>query len=427
MEGIPQLWEFLVTTHPNETCHHHPFLTSYHHHPYTMDTLLSQLKGQGSPFSSPLPTSNVDKLLNTIHLLSQATVFVAQQLQEQKSPVKAKLTTEARPPTSLPTPKPSPPPTAKKVPLPTSMAPILSWVPREPSYYSPPSKPIVKKTLTESVSSSIPTTTPTNPLTKKHRKPKSKQNEPNPTSQPVPTTPLPLPNTPKTPPTPLPTPSTALIEKPAELLPTPSPTPSVASLSLEERCALTKVRRKKRIAARANANPTPTTPMPSTPKPLPTTLPTPSTTQIEKPAATELIDSYIPAHSTIPPLPDQMAETHLNVSSIQQITDRWQAICDKAWAAYHKDRLSTTSPYTPDPLHPEYPVRPSQPRPQSFMDPNRDPYQLPLTGSGVRVDGKWYPVPSSSSPSPPGTPVDPYIRDAILYARPPEDSPHLCT
>ena len=155
-----------------------------------MDTLLSQLKGQGSPFSSLLPTSNVDKLLDTIHLLSQATVLVAQQLQERNSPVKAKLTTEARPPTSLPTPQPSPPPTAKKAPLPTSKAPTLAWVSREPLYYSlfpksiattktsdkvsstvphtstTPPKPITKKTLIENVSSNIPTTTPTTPPTK---------------------------------------------------------------------------------------------------------------------------------------------------------------------------------------------------------------------------------------------------------------------
>ena len=64
------------------------------------------------------------------------------------------------------------------------------------------------------------------------------------------------------------------------------------------------------------------------------------------------------------------------------------------------------TPYTPDPLHLEYPAWPSKPKPMSFEDPNRDPYQEPLTGSGVRLDdGKWYPL--SNRLSPPGTPADP--------------------
>ena len=56
------------------------------------------------------------------------------------------------------------------------------------------------------------------------------------------------------------------------------------------------------------------------------------------------------------------------------------------------------------------------------LPPNQPP---PFTGSGVEVDGKWYPVPSSSSPSPPGSPVDPDELD-LSYARsPPPDDPWL--
>ena len=81
---------------------------------YTMDSLLSQLKGQGSPFASPSPTSNnVEKLLDTIHLLSQATLLVAQQLQEPTLPAKAKPIEVQRP--HLPTPRPTPKPSHKSV------------------------------------------------------------------------------------------------------------------------------------------------------------------------------------------------------------------------------------------------------------------------------------------------------------------------
>ena len=119
-------------------------------------------------------------------------------------------------------------------------------------------------------------------------------------------------------------------------------------------------------------------------------------------------------------MPHETAQTNLDVASIQQITDRWQAICDKAWAAYHKG-FSEPTPYVPDPSHPEYPARPSKPRPQSYKDSDRDPYQEPLTGSGVRLDdGKWYPT--SDSPSPPGSPVDPPFDLQSFLDFPPPDS-----
>ena len=54
------------------------------------------------------------------------------------------------------------------------------------------------------------------------------------------------------------------------------------------------------------------------------------------------------------------------------------------------------------------------------------PFPLPYTGSGLRaeVDTKWWPVPpSNSSPSPPGSPVDPY--DILVHNPPPEDDSHL--
>ena len=210
-----------------------------------MDTLLSQLKGQGSPFPSPSPISNADKLLDTIHLLSQATLLVAQQLQERKQPVKAKPTDkptgEKRLSTSLPTPKPSPPPTVKKASPRTPTALSLSWVPRAPEHYSPPSKtppftapitgtpttgaPVTAPPPPEKLPTPTPITTPTPRPIKQLRKPNKRSTPPNPTPQTL-TQPTPTPaptNMPTPPPTTLPTPSIAQIEKPATAQTTPPP------------------------------------------------------------------------------------------------------------------------------------------------------------------------------------------------------------
>ena len=125
-----------------------------------MDTLLSQLKGQGSPFASH-SQAHVEKLLDTIHLLSQATVIVAQRLQRPTPPVNStKPTTKHTTPLSSPTKKPkktvpqptapptkpspptppSPPPSLKKKDKPTTTHPKLplQWVPRSPLYYNSP-------------------------------------------------------------------------------------------------------------------------------------------------------------------------------------------------------------------------------------------------------------------------------------------------
>ena len=125
-----------------------------------MDTLLSQLKGQGSPFASH-SQAHVEKLLDTIHLLSQATVIVAQQLQRPTPPsttptkplslpMKPKKTTPqskkttsqstASPPKPSPPTPPSSPPSLEKKKKTTTTHPQLplQWVPRSPDYYSTP-------------------------------------------------------------------------------------------------------------------------------------------------------------------------------------------------------------------------------------------------------------------------------------------------
>ena len=202
-----------------------------------MDTLLSQLKGQGSPFSSPLPISIAEKLLDTIHLLSQSTLLVAQQLQGERTNTLPTLKSQ---PISLPTPKSSPfptpktspppasksspPPAPKKTskPKPTHTTPILSWVPRSPEHYTDNSS-------SESIRSTIAMPTTNTPHTKKDRKPKSKRTkpstQPNPSPTPTTTTPMPTPR-------PAPTP----IEKPAPTQPkppTPMPTPRPAPMQTQ--------------------------------------------------------------------------------------------------------------------------------------------------------------------------------------------------
>ena len=248
----------------------HPFLNSYHHHPYYMDALLSQLKGQGSPFSSPQPKpiANTDKLLDTIHLLSQATLLVAQQLQER--------------PTQLPTPpltpKSSPVLPAKKTPPPKrTSAPMLSWVPRAPEYYRlPPPNP---NTATQT-SVPIPAKpTLRTPHTKKDRKPKSKRTKPSTQPNPSPTPPAPNPS---------PTPSATTLATPSRPVqtdqrepttqPHPLPTPTSSSPAQPEQrqpgqatLDLRKRRQAKKEAKRklAALSPTPTPePTPKPPSPI---------------------------------------------------------------------------------------------------------------------------------------------------------------
>ena len=311
-----------------------------------MDSLFSQLKGQGSPFSSPSPTSNVDKLLDTIHLLSQATLLVAQQLQEREQPVKPKPTAEARPPASLPTPKPSPPPTAKKAPLPTPKAPALAWVPQSPEHYSRPTNPHPP----------LPTTTPT----------------PSPTNPPPPTT------------TPTPSPAKLqgyckkLRQPKAKRIQAPSPTPQPPAHPTP--------------TPQPSAHPMPTSkPLspPTTSTPLPAPLPTPLTTQVAKPA----IPTTLPLGGPwkLPPLSDEV------LNNILETTRR----------KFLPKPTSFTTSFTPETtLHQKGPAQPPNPTPT----PTPNTTSMPPTGSGVLMDdGTWYPVPtkSPSPPPPPGKPVDP--------------------
>ena len=156
-----------------------------------MDALLSQLKGQGSPFSSPLSKPNsVEKLLDIIHLLSQATVLVTHQLQERNTPVNAKPHRETHLPTPPLTPKSSSVSPTKKTPPPKSSAPVLSWVPRTPEYYRLPSPNQATPTPTSVLAPAKPI--PHTPHTKKDRKPKCKRitpsTQPNPSLIPSTTT-----------------------------------------------------------------------------------------------------------------------------------------------------------------------------------------------------------------------------------------------
>ena len=312
-----------------------------------MDTLLSQLKGQGSPFTSPPPTSSADKLVDTIHLLAQATLLVAQQLQDRKQPDISKLTTEALPPTPPLTPRPTPKPSSK-APSPKRMtpAPTLPWVPRAPEHYTPPlSKP---PALT-----STPTPKPTESPPPKPQVPST-----NPTTNTTPIT-TPTPNT---------TGHTGKQRKPKTKRDTTlTPTPQPSTQPSPTPCTQTQ----------------PTT-QSTSPTPSPNPLPTPSPTQAEKPATIPSTHLHF----------DKLETAGLDVFSIQQITDRWQGICDKAWAAYHKNRAL------------------SQP--------------IPPTGSGVLTDdGKWHPVSRSSFDStPPGKPADPtpaHNPDATTTIRKPFD------
>ena len=150
-----------------------------------MDTLLSQLKGQGSPFASH-SQAHVEKLLDTIHLLSQATVIVAQQLQRPTSPsptptkpLPSPTPTKLKQPTSqpktttpqstAPLPKPTPPtpppslPSHKKEKKTTTTTHPqlpLQWVPRAPDYYNAPTTTTLTRYNTPIVTNNLPPAPP---------------------------------------------------------------------------------------------------------------------------------------------------------------------------------------------------------------------------------------------------------------------------
>ena len=343
-----------------------------------MDTLLLQLKGQGSPFSSPTPISNnVDKLLDTIHVLSKATLLVAQQLQERKQPDTIHLPTPR--PTPKPTPKSSPRPSAKKTPPPTSIpAPVLSWVPRAPEDYSlPPPNPITTPP-TSAPQTAKPT--PLTPHTKKDRKPKSKRTTPS--TQPNPS-PTPIATAPATPPRPAQpdqreTPAQPLAQthplsmipsRPAQTDQREPPTqhhPPIRAETLRARRLARKEQRK--LATSASSNPTPT----------------PIHEDVTAPVApANPIVNFPHSYDNCPRLPDCPAH------KVEF------AIYSQEYAARERDT----------------------PRPTSFPQPYAE------SGFQLRAerDTAWWPVPPSNSSSPPGTPVDP---DAFLYP-PPDDDSHL--
>jgi hypothetical protein len=320
-----------------------------------MDTLLSQLKGQGSPFTSP----STEKLLDTIHILSQAALLVAQQLQE-RLPVKAqpKPIEVQRP--HLPTPPLTPrssPPTAKKTPPPTPKAPVLSWVPRSPEHYSLPT-PNISTTPTPTSSASTPSSSKQKQgHTKAQRKPKRKRTKTsNPAPQPITQPP--------------PTHSAESAPVPSTALPFP-PSPTTLAIPIDQ---------PQSAAVSATA-----------------TTPTPGPTQTPIPHQKRIIQ-YPPPHDyDVCPDP-RKCKRHFR---------EWKRAYQRELNQPYPDEVIPGR----DPLHPAYPALPSKPQPESFEDPDRDPYQLPITGSGVRMDdGKWYPIRSSS---PPGKPADPFL-DALF-------------
>ena len=354
---------------------------------YTMDTLLSQLKGQGSPFPSPSPISNVEKLLDTIHLLSQATVLVAHQLQEQKSPVPAKPPQDARPlvrhPTSLPTPKPSPPPTGKKAPPPKpSPAPMLPWVLRHPEYYHlPPPNPTTTIRSSVATHSSVPTPKPITPTphTKKDRKPKSKRTNPS-------TQPNPVPNPPTSPATPRPAP-------PDQRGPLAPPTPSPTSGSVQ-------------TDRGEPPNPLPT-PTPSTPPSQPNADAATVAARLKAKRKAKVKAAIALAASSKPPTP-----TPIQPPPFHQDVD------DPAPIAPSNDVINFPHTYEDCPRLPECPAHRLEfaVYQQSYADKVRGallppPFPQPYTGSGFELraerDTAWWPVPPSTGSSPPGTPVDP--------------------
>ena len=356
---------------------------------YTMDALLSQLKGQGSPFSSSLPKPNsVEKLLDTIHLLSQATVLVAHQLQEQNTPVKAKPPRETHLPTPPLTPKSSPVSSAKKTPLPKASASVLSWVPRAPEYYRLPSP-----NPTTSTPTSVPI--PAKPIlrtphTKKDRKPKSKRTKPSTQPNPSPTPPA------LTNPTLSPNPITGQAQPLSDQRATPAQPPAqpYPLFTIPSRPAQTDQREP----------PTQTKPTPSTP---PTQ--TDADAKAAKAAATkarrrlvyeEKVKSALAASTptTPPPIHQDdvapMAPSN-NVVNFSHTYDNCPRLPE---CPAHKDKFAVSCQ--------AYAVRTRDAILPSFPNPS-DPYAGPGFELRAERDTTWWPVPPSNSSSPPGTPVDP--------------------
>ena len=384
-----------------------------------MDTLLSQLKGQGSPFSSlPPKHNNVEKLLDTIHLLSQATVLVAHQLQEQNTPVKAKPYRETQLPTPPLTTKSSPAPSAKKTPPTKLSTPVLSWVPRAPEYYRlPPLNPT--STSTSAVVPAKPTSltpakpTPHTPHTKKDRKPKSKR---------TPTQPTPTPAAPRT----------VLTDQRGPLAPTnstPSPTliTGQAQPDPDQREPLTpSTPRPAQSDRREPLNPLPT-PTPSTPSTQPDT--TPPTLDADarmaaKKAATkakrklakqERRESALAALAASTPTPPP---THQD---------------DVAPMAPSNDVVNFPHSYDDCPRLPECPAHEAKfaVSCQAYAERKRNaplpplyPQPRPYAGSEefelrCERDTRWWPEIPSTRSSSPGSPADPQAftppNDGFLY------------
>ena len=399
-----------------------------------MDALLSQLKGQGSPSPSlqPIPnTVKTDKLLDTIHLLSQATLLVAQQLQERKQPAPTYLPTPLPTPKSSPVssakktpspkPKPSPAPSVTKTPSPKpSPAPMLSWVLRAPEYYRlPPPNPIT------STHSSVPT--PTKPVlrtphTKKDRKPKSKRTPPS-------TQPIPSPTLATTPATPQAV-QTALREP----LAPPNPTPQVQPDHLElltlstSRSAQTD---RREPSTQTHPLPTPTPSTQTHPLPTPTSS-TPSTdAKAEAKAATKarrklalMEKRKLTAASSKPtaPTPTPTPPPTLPPSSYEDATPP---------VAPANSIVNFPHSYDDCPRLPECPAHKvkfavySQAYAARTRDAPLPSFPQPHAGPGFELRAKrdtaWWPVPPSNSSFPPGMPADP---DAFLFP-PPDDDSHL--
>ena len=351
---------------------------------YTMDALLSQLKGQGSPFSSPPPNPNsVEKLLDTIHLLSQATVLVAHQLQERHTPVKAKPHRETRLPTPPLTPKPSPVSTAKKTPSPKLPAPVLSWVPRAPEYYRLPSPNTTTSTHTSVTTPAKPI--PRTPHTKKDRKPKSKRTKPSTQPQPNPSPkPLTTPTTPRpaspdqrgpvAPPTPSPTSGSVPTDQcePPNPLPTPTPSTPAADTKAAE---AERIKAKRRIAkanAKAAAAASAAPPKPTTPTPIPTPTPTHQDDEASIAPANHIVN-FPHTYKDCPRLPECPAHEVRFAVSCQAYVERKRN----------------------GPLSPLYP----QPRPYA----GSEEFEL-----RCERDTSWWPEIPSTRSSSPGSPADPY-------------------
>ena len=379
-----------------------------------MDALLSQLKGQGSPSPSPKPNSNTDKntdkLLDTIHLLSQATLLVAQQLQKRKQPAPTYLPTPLLTPKSssvssakkTPPPKPQSSPTssAKTPPLKPS-APMLSWVSRAPEYYRlpPPNSTIATPP-------SVPIPTKRTPHTKKDRKPKSKRTSTQPTPTTTPATPRAVQTDQREPPAPTnPTPSPSTTgqaqpdqreplplstsrpaqtdrREPPNPLPTPTPsTPSSQTIPDSKAAAKAEKRASRRLASKEKHKSAATA---STPTPTPTPPPI-HQDDVAPMAPSNHVVNFPHTYDNCPRLPECPA--HMVEF----------AVYSQAYAARTRD--------APLPSFPDFP----------------QPYAGPGFELRAERDTAWWPVPPSDNSSPPGTPADP---NAFLFP-PPDDDTHL--